>query len=315
MSNVATTISIIVPVYNEEAVLPLFFEEISAVLKPLNIVYEILFIDDGSRDKTETILLALKSYNPEIAFVKFSRNFGKEAAMSAGLKLCKGEAAIIIDVDLQDPPALIPDMLEAWKSGADVVNMKRLIRHGEPAWKIQTANLFYSTMSKISEIEIPQNVGDFRLFSRCVINSLNQLNERGRFMKGLFAWVGYSQTTIHYERDARMAGNTKWSFLKLTRFAWQGITAFSTAPLKIATWLGLMSASVAFFYAAYFLIKSLLIGDDVQGFPTLVTIILFLGGLQLFCIGIMGEYIARIYNEVKQRPIYLVENFHPSNTL
>lgn len=312
MSDVPITLSIIVPAYNEQAVLPVFYEKITAVLKSLNIRYEMLFIDDGSSDQTEMIILRLKEQNPEIALAKFSRNFGKEAAMAAGFKLCKGEAAIIIDADLQDPPALIPAMLEAWRKGADIVNMKRTLRHGEPAWKIITAGWFYSIIGKISEIEIPHNVGDFRLFSRRAIDALNQLNERGRFMKGLYAWVGYPQATIEYERDARDSGSTKWPFFKLLGLAWQGITAFSTVPLKIATWLGLISASSAFLYAMYFLIENLIQPDLVRGFPTLIIVILMLGGLQLFCIGILGEYLARIYTEVKQRPVYLIENFYPS---
>jgi len=254
----------------------------------------------------------LKQQCPEVAYAKFSRNFGKEAAMTAGLKLCNGESAIIIDADLQDSPELIPAMLDAWRNGADIVNMKRSERSGEPLWKIATANMFYQLIGKISEVAIPHNVGDFRLFSRRAIDAINQLSERGRFMKGLFAWVGYPQTTIEYKRDARVAGNTKWPFFKLVGLAWQGITAFSTAPLQMATWLGLSSAGGAFLYASYFLIKSIFIPDAVQGFPTLIIVILFLGGLQLLCIGILGEYLARIYTEVKQRPVYLIETFYPA---
>ena len=305
-------LSIIVPAYNEEAVLPIFHQQIIDIIKPLNISYEVIYVNDGSRDNTEAIILALQNECPEIAYAKFSRNFGKEAAMTAGFKLCRGESAIMIDADLQDPPTLIPAMLDAWRNGADIVNMKRSERHGEPMWKKVTANMFYHLIGKISEVEIPHNVGDFRLFSRRAINAINQLSERGRFMKGLYAWVGYQQATIEYERDARAAGDTKWPFFKLVGLAWQGITAFSTAPLQMATWLGLASAGSAFTYASYFLIKSLVKPDIVQGFPTLIVVILFLGGLQLFCIGILGEYLARIYTEVKQRPVYLIETFYPA---
>ena len=305
-------LSIIVPAYNEEAVLPIFHQQIIEIIKPLNISYEVIYVNDGSRDNTETIILALQNECPEIAYAKFSRNFGKEAAMTAGFKLCRGESAIMIDADLQDPPTLIPAMLDAWRNGADIVNMKRSERHGEPMWKKVTANMFYHLIGKISEVEIPHNVGDFRLFSRRAINAINQLSERGRFMKGLYAWVGYQQATIEYERDARAAGDTKWPFFKLVGLAWQGITAFSTAPLQMATWLGLASAGSAFTYASYFLIKSIVKPDIVQGFPTLIVVILFLGGLQLFCIGILGEYLARIYTEVKQRPVYLIETFYPA---
>lgn len=307
-------LSIIVPVYNEEKVLYLFHQKLIEVLQPLNIAYEIIYINDGSSDHTEAIILALQSQQPEIAYIKFSRNFGKEAAMTAGFKLCRGEAAIMIDADLQDSPTLIPAMLKAWRNGADVVNMKRSIRYGEPLWKTVTANLFYDLIGKIGDVAIPHNVGDFRLFSRRAIDAINQLPERGRFMKGLYAWIGYPQATIEYVRDARAAGDTKWPFLKLVRLAWQGITAFSTMPLKIATWLGLFSAGGAFSYALYFILKNLVARDEVQGFPTLIITILFIGGVQLFCIGILGEYIALVYSEVKQRPIYLIETFSPATS-
>lgn len=310
--NPAVELSIIVPAYNEEAVLTIFHQKVLDVIKPLGISYEIVYINDGSRDNTEAIVLNLKTQCPEISYAKFSRNFGKEAAMTAGFKLCRGNAAILIDADLQDPPELIPAMLDAWRKGADIVNMQRSERKGEPMWKKVTASMFYSLIGKISEVAIPHNVGDFRLFSRRAIDAINQLNERGRFMKGLYAWVGYPQATIAYQRDPRAAGDTKWPFFKLVGLAWQGITAFSTAPLKVATWLGLTSAGGAFLYALHFLIKNILTPDVVQGFPTLIIVILFLGGLQLFCIGILGEYLARIYTEVKQRPVYIIEDFYPS---
>lgn len=305
-------LSIIVPVYNEEVVLPLFNEQLIKVIQPLNITYEIIYVNDGSTDNTEAIILNLRNQYPEIAYTKFSRNFGKEAAMTAGFKLCRGEAAVMIDVDLQDPPTLIPAMLEAWRNGADIVNMKRTIREGEAYWKKITANLFYDLIGKIGDVAIPHNVGDFRLFSRLAIDAVNLLPERSRFMKGLYAWVGYTQVTIEYVRNGRVAGNSKWPFLKLVRLAWQGITSFSTMPLKIATWLGLFSAGGAFSYAFYFILKNLVSHDEVQGFPTLIITILFIGGVQLLCIGILGEYIARIYSEVKQRPIYLIEKSFPS---
>lgn len=314
-SNSNIQLSIIVPVYNEEEILAIFHQKINDVIKPLNISFEIVYINDGSKDNTECIILNLKNQHSEIAYAKFSRNFGKEAAMTAGLKLCRGQSAIMIDADLQDPPELIPAMLNAWHDGADVVNMKRFQRDGEPLWKKATAHMFYSLIGKISDVEIPHNVGDFRLFSRRAIDAINQLSERGRFMKGLYAWVGYPQVTIEYKRNPRAIGNTKWPFFRLVRFAWQGITAFSTVPLQIATWLGLASAGGAFLYASYFLVKSIFIPDAVQGFPTLIIVILFLGGLQLFCVGILGEYIARIYTEVKQRPVYLIEKFLPATEI
>jgi glycosyltransferase involved in cell wall biosynthesis len=305
-------LSIIVPVYNEEIALPLFNEQLIKVINPLNITYEIIYINDGSADNTEAIILNLRNQYPEIAYTKFSRNFGKEAAMTAGFKLCRGEAAIIIDADLQDPPTLIPAMLKAWRNGADIVNMKRASRESDTYWKKTTASLFYDLIGKIGEVAIPHNVGDFRLFSRLAIDAMNQLPERSRFMKGLYAWVGYPQATIEYVRNGRVAGYSKWPFLKLVRLAWQGITAFSTMPLKIATWLGLISAGGTFIYASYFILKTLVTDETVQGFPTLIITILFIGGIQLFCIGILGEYIALIYTEIKQRPIYLIEKYFSS---
>lgn len=312
MTTSSVVLSIIVPVYNEEKVLPLFHQQTIEVIQPLNIAYEVIYVNDGSTDKTEAIIVNLRNQHPEIAYTKFSRNFGKEAAMTAGFQLCRGQVAIMIDADLQDSPELIPTMLEAWRNGADVVNMKRSIRHGEPLWKKATANLFYNLIGKIGEVAIPHNVGDFRLFSRLAIDAVNQLPERGRFMKGLYAWIGYPQVTIEYVRNSRAAGNSKWPFLKLVRLAWQGITSFSTMPLKIATWLGLISAGGSFLYASYFIFKNLISRDDVQGFPTLIISILFIGGVQLFCIGLLGEYVALIYTEVKQRPIYLIEKYFPS---
>lgn len=308
-ANSKQLLSIIVPAYNEQEVLITFHQTITAIMNNVNMNYEVIYINDGSIDSTESIILQLKQHHPEIVYIKFSRNFGKEAGMTAGFKICRGDAAIIMDADLQDPPSLIPAMLSAWSNGAEVVNMRRSLRQGDPLWKKVTANLFYRLISKISEIPIPANVGDFRLFSRNVINTINQLNERERFMKGIYAWVGYPQATIDYERKARIAGTTKWPFLKLINLAAQGIIAFSSAPLKIAMWLGLISSGSAFIYAGFFLIKSLIAPDAVHGFPTLIIAILFLGGLQLFCIGVLGEYTARIYTEVKQRPIYVIEKF------
>lgn len=305
-------LSIIVPIFNEEHVLTLFNKRLIDAIKPLNISFEIIYINDGSSDNSEHIILNLKKQYPEITYIKFSRNFGKEAAMTAGFDFCKGEAAIIIDADLQDPPELIPLMLNAWRNGADLVNMKRSVRHGETLFKKITAHLFYKLIGKIGEVAVPYNVGDFRLFSRRAILAVKQMNERGRFMKGLYAWIGYPQTTLEYVREGRAAGTTKWPLLKLFELAWHGITAFSTTPLKIATWLGLFSAGGAFLYAFYFMVKNLITRDVVQGFPTLIIIILFIGGVQLFCMGILGEYIARIYTEVKQRPIYLIEKNYPS---
>jgi polyisoprenyl-phosphate glycosyltransferase len=309
-SNVA--LSVVVPVFNEEAVLVEFQRRLNAVLAGLGVRYEVVYIDDGSTDQTAHLLQRLQRSHPGISYARLTRNFGKEAAMSAGLQLASGEAVVVIDADLQDPPELIPAMLAAWRGGADVVNMRRRERLGESWWKRATASAFYHFIERVSDVPIARHVGDFRLFSRRAVDALNQLPERGRFMKGLFAWIGYPQATIDYERAARAAGETKWPFLKLVGLAFDGITAFSAAPLKVATLLGMASAGSAFAYAMFFFFKALILGDAVQGFPTLIVTMLFLGGLQLLCMGMLGEYVARIFTETKGRPVYLIDVYEPA---
>ena len=296
----AVTLSVVVPVFNEQAVLVAFHRRLSAVLLEAGFSYEVIYVDDGSTDRTQRILKSLQLSQPMTALVRLSRNFGKEAAMTAGLRLARGDAVIIIDADLQDPPELIPDMLQAWLSGNDVVNLRRRSREGESFWKRVTAGAFYRFIERISEIPITREVGDFRLFSRRAVEALNQMPERGRFMKGMFAWIGFPQTTIEYDREARAAGEAKQGFLKLVGLALDGITAFSAVPLRMATWLGIAAAGSAFVYAIYFLLKVLVRGDPVQGFPTLIISMLFLGGLQLLCMGVLGEYVARIFTETKR---------------
>ncbi|WP_426388676.1 glycosyltransferase family 2 protein [Variovorax sp. R-27] len=308
----AVTLSVVVPVFNEEAVLVKFQRRLAAVLADLGVAYEIIYIDDGSTDQTIHLLKRLQRSHPGTSYARLTRNFGKEAAMSAGLKLATGEAVVVIDADLQDPPELLPAMVAAWRGGADVVNMRRRVRLGESWWKRTTASAFYHLIERVSDVPIARDVGDFRLFSRRAVDALNQLPERGRFMKGLFAWVGFPQATIDYERSARAAGETKWPFLKLIGLAFDGITAFSAAPLKVATLLGLASAGSAFAYAIFFFLKALILGDAVQGFPTLIVSMLFLGGLQLLCMGMLGEYVARIFTETKGRPIYLIDVYEPA---
>lgn len=304
-------LSIVVPVFNEEQVLPAFHRRMVAALADMQGSWELIFIDDGSGDATPDILKALQAATPQIGVAHLSRNFGKEAAMSAGLRLARGEAVIIIDADLQDPPELIGEMVAAWRAGADVVNMRRHSRAGESWLKRATAHLFYRVINRLSEVAIPQNVGDFRLLSRRAVDALNRLPERNRFMKGLFAWVGYRQVTLDYDRQPRAAGQTKWHYWKLWNFALEGITGFSTAPLKLAIYTGLATASGAFGYMFYFLLKTLLVGETVSGFPTLIVTILLLGGLQLMATGILGEYMGRLFIESKQRPLYLLDEYRP----
>ncbi|MBI2750776.1 MAG: glycosyltransferase family 2 protein [Burkholderiales bacterium] len=280
-SNLRCTLSVVVPLFNEEEVLEAFHARLVKSLTALGGTWEIVYVNDGSRDRTPRILQRLRDAEPAIGIVTLSRNFGKEAAMSAGLRLVKGDAAVVIDSDLQDPPELIGDMLAAWHAGADVVNMRRRSRAGETWIKKATARAFYVVINKLSDVPIPAQVGDFRLFSRRAIDALNQLPERNRFMKGLFAWIGYAQTTIDYDRQPRAAGGSKWPYRKLWGFALLGITSFSIVPLKLATYAGLSSAMGAFGYAFHFLVQTWFVGEQVRGFPTLIVTILLLGGLQL----------------------------------
>lgn len=303
------TLSVIVPAYNEEEVLPIFHQRLVAALGGVSGKCEVIYVDDGSTDGTAQLLGELHLADPMVGVACFTRNFGKEQAMSAGLRLARGEAVVLIDADLQDAPELIPAMLQAWREGAEVVNMKRRSRDGETAFKKATAHAFYRVINKLSEVPIPEDVGDFRLLSRRAVDALNQLPERGRFMKGLFAWIGFRQTTIEYDRDARAAGASKWRYWRLWNFALDGITSFSTAPLKVATYVGMLSALGSFCYAFYFLLKTLTVGDPVKGFPTLIVVILLVGGLQLMAIGVLGEYLGRMYIESKRRPLYLMYDY------
>lgn len=305
-------LSIVVPVFNEEEALPALHQRLVQVLHHAGTSWEIVYVDDGSSDGTAAALAAIQARERAVAVARLSRNFGKEAAMSAGLRLAQGEAVILIDADLQDPPELIPRMLQAWRDGADVVHMRRRTRAGESWFKRATAHAFYRVINWLSEVPIPPDVGDFRLLSHRAVQALNGLPEHNRFMKGLFAWVGFRQTTIDYDRQPRAAGRTKWRYRKLWHFALEGITGFSVAPLKLATWVGLASALAAFVYALAFVLKTLVYGERVAGFPTLLVTILLLGGFQLMSIGILGEYLGRLFIETKQRPLYLLEEHRPS---
>lgn len=305
-------VSIVVPVYNEAAVLPEFHRRLIAALAGIAGGVEVIYVDDGSRDATPTILQHLRASNPAIGIVRLSRNFGKEQAMSAGLRFARGDAVVVIDADLQDPPELIPSMLEAWRRGADVVSMRRRTRRGETWLKRATARAFYRVINRLSEVPIPEDVGDFRLLSRRAVEALNGFPERNRFMKGLFAWIGFPQATLDYDRAERAAGRSKWRYWRLWNFALEGITGFSTVPLKFATYAGFAAAVGAFGYALYFFVKTLWIGEPVHGFPTLIITMLFLAGLQLMALGVIGEYLGRLFLESKQRPLYLVEEHHPS---
>jgi glycosyltransferase involved in cell wall biosynthesis len=309
--NARHSLSIVVPVFNEEAVLRDFHRRLAVVLDRLPADAEILYINDGSRDGTKAVLGELHRTDARVAVIDLSRNFGKEVAMSAGLDMARGDAVVVIDADLQDPPERIPDMIGAWRDGHDVVLMRRRSRAQESWLKKMTARVFYRAMGSIGTIDIPANVGDFRLLSRRAVDALRQFPERARFMKGLFAWIGFSSTEIEYDRDGRLAGKTKWNYWRLWNFALEGITSFSVVPLKLASYAGLLTALAAFVYGVKIIVWTLLYSDPVAGYPTLVVLVLFLGGLQLMALGFIGEYLARMFIEVKQRPLYLVQRHLP----
>ena len=306
-------VSIIVPAYNEEAVLDIFHARISEVLATLpDYAWEILFINDGSTDATQLKIEALQRHDPRVGGILLSRNFGKEIAMTAGLDHAKGDAVVIIDADLQDPPELIHDFLREWNKGYDVVYGRRTHRDGESWAKKATAHYFYRVIGKLSKVSIPANTGDFRLMSRRSVDALLQLREQHRFMKGLFAWVGYPTTAVDYRRPPRAAGVTKFNYWKLWNVAIEGITSFTIAPLKLATYFGLLVAVLAFIAMAVLIAKTWLYGDPVKGYPSLMCVILFLGGIQLTALGMLGEYIGRMFNEVKRRPLYFTKQYVPS---
>lgn len=305
--NIKPTISVICPCYNEEAVLNVFLTKITDILKATHYHYEIVFINDGSQDRTLKLLRDFAETDKHIQVVNLSRNFGKEAALTAGLDHAKGEVVIPIDADLQDPPELIHDFLEKWKKGYDVVLAKRIDRHHDSVAKRLSATLFYRFHNCIADVTIPDNVGDFRLLSRRVVNAIQSLPENQRFMKGIFSWVGFKTTTIEYVRQPRAAGETSFNGWRLWNFALEGITSFSTAPLRIWLYLGVLFSMTAFLYGSFIILKTLFFGIDLPGYASLITIVLFLGGIQLIGLGVMGEYIGRLYMESKRRPIYIVD--------
>jgi glycosyltransferase involved in cell wall biosynthesis len=308
--NPRITLSVVVPLRNEEAVLPEFHRRLMKSIDGTLGGCEVIYVDDGSTDRTRMLLEQASARDRCVGFIRLSRNFGKEAAVSAGLWEARGDATVVIDGDLQDPPELIPSMLAAWRDGADVVNMRRRARPGESWLKRATAHAFYRVMNRLSEVPIPVDTGDYRLLSRRAVDALNALPERNRMMKGLFAWIGFNQATIAYDREPRAAGASKWRYWKLWNLALEGITGFSVAPLKVATYVGFATAASSFVFAAYMFVKTLTLGDPVSGFPTLIVVISFLGGLQLMAIGVLGEYLARLFVESKGRPLYLVDELH-----
>lgn len=305
-------LSIVVPLLNEREVLPTLHACISAAVAGLPGPVEMIFIDDGSTDGSSEVLREIAQRDPRVGVIRLSRNFGKEQAMSAGLMASQGQAMVILDADLQHPPKHIPEMVQAWRAGADIVNMRRRGRTDETWSRRQSARMFYRVINALSDTSIPADIGDFRLLSRRAVDALNQMPESGRFMKGLFAWIGFPQVTLDYDVAERAAGTSKWSPRQLARFAIEGITAFSIQPLKFATKIGLLIAVVAVVLGLYFLVRALVYGDPVPGFPTLIVVILMLGGLQFMAIGVIGEYLGRMWLESKRRPLFIVQDHWPA---
>ena len=308
-------LSVIIPLFNEAPMLSKLFARLEETLASMPNPSEVILVDDGSSDSTWLEITGYVPRNFHIRCIAFSRNFGKEAALTSGLNEVCGQAIVILDADCQDPPELIPEMLQQWKRGAEVVNMQRRSRDGESWVKRKTSSLYYRLLSMLSEVTIPANVGDFRLLDRRVVDEINRLGERNRYMKGILAWPGFHQVTLEYDRQPRSAGTSKWNYWQLFGLAVSGITAFSNKPLRVASWMGTMVAFSAFAYGFWVLLRTLLYGDPVSGYPTLILVILFLGGIQLMTIGILGEYIGRIFTEVKNRPNYIVRQTHSREAL
>ena len=310
------TLSIIVPCYNEEESLDLFYKEFNKCIKKIkNINYELMFVNDGSKDKTLEVILELASKYKNIKYISFSRNFGKEAAMYAGLKNSIGDYVAIMDADLQDPPSLLPEMLETLRcEDYDSVATRRVTRKGEPPIRSFFARLFYKIINKISKADIVDGARDYRLMSRKMVNAIVDMGEYNRFSKGIFGWVGFKTKWLAYENIERVAGETKWNFWKLFLYSLEGIVAFSTVPLTIASLFGILFIFVSFIVILIIIAKTLIFGDPTSGWPSLVCIIFFVSGIQLFCLGIMGQYLSKTYLEVKKRPIYIIDKTNIKST-
>lgn len=311
-------ISILVPCYNESASLPLFYNELKKIMilpELSQYEWEILLVNDGSKDETLNVMKSLRAADEIVSYIDLSRNFGKERAMLAGFDYVSGDCMIIMDADLQDPPSLIPEMVSWWEQGYDDVYAKRSSR-GEESWLRKSFSLlYYRILQNTTKIEVLPNVGDFRLLDRSCINALKKLRESERYTKGMFCWIGFKKKEILFDRGDRVAGKSAWNFWSLFSLAIEGITSFTTSPLRISSIFGFIVSIAAFIYMLFIIIKTVVFGEPVQGFPTIVTLILFLGGVQLISIGILGEYISRIFNESKQRPTYLIREYNGQKIL
>ena len=307
-------ISILIPAYNEQAVLEKLFSRITALADSTKkYEFEFFFVNDGSKDRTLEIIKEHASLDTRVSYLNLSRNFGKEIAMIAALDHVSGDATVIIDADLQDPPELIPEMISWWEKGYDDVYAKRSSRLGESWLKKITSKLFYKTLQSVTHIPIQKDTGDFRLLDRRAVEALKQIRESQRYTKGYFSWIGFKKKEITYERDARAAGDTHFNYLKLINLAIEGIVSFSIVPLRLATAVGTVVAIAAFIYLVVIVVKTIILGTDIAGYPSTIAVILFLGGAQLLSLGIIGEYVGRIFNETKNRPLYLIEELHISS--
>ena len=306
------TFSVVVPCHNEAAGLPAFHARVAAVMDALAEPWELVCVNDGSADATLEVLLSLRAADPRLAVLNLSRNFGKEAALTAGLDHARGTAVIVIDADLQDPPELIPELVARWRDGFDVAYAQRRARDGDTWLKRRTAHGFYRVMQHTGGVRLPADVGDFRLMSRRATDAVLSLREHHRFMKGIFAWIGYPSVAVPYDRDPRLSGASSWTYWKLWNLAIEGITSFTTAPLRLATYVGLAVALAALVFGLYMIADTLVLGTHVPGYPSLMTVVLFMGGVQLMTLGVLGEYVGRVFNETKRRPLYLIERLLPS---
>lgn len=303
-------LSIVIPFYNESANIAALFARLVPVLEGLGMAWEVVCVNDGSRDDTVDRLLAVRAKEPRVKVIDLSRNFGKEAALSAGLAMAAGDAVVPMDADLQHPPERLADLIARWREGYDVVVAVRDQRIGQSLRHRMFAHAFYWVFDHLSEVRLPREVGDFRLMDRRVVDTINRMPERTRFMKGIFAWVGFRQASIVYEQGERAGGDTKWSFKTLLRLSIDGLTAFSTFPLRVWSLIGLVVSGFAFFYIVYRLLRTMVYGIDVPGYESLLATILFLGGIQLITLGIIGDYLGRVFNEVKGRPLYIIRQAH-----
>ena len=305
------TITILVPCYNEENGIEILSERLHKIILDIKEYrFNILLVNDGSNDQTLQKMKELHNQYPDVSYISLSRNFGKENAMLAGLDYAEGDAVILMDADLQDPPELIPQMIDEWENGYEDVYARRRSRAGETWFKKVSAYWYYRVLQRFADIDIPADVGDFRLLDRQAVNALCSLREKQRYTKGLFSWIGYNKKELLFDRDPRAVGNSKMSFIKLLSLAIDGITSFSVAPLRLASILGIIISSVAFVYLLFVIVKTILFGDPVAGYPSMISIILFIGGIQLVVLGIIGEYIGRIFYEAKRRPDYLVSEYN-----